>query len=110
MITDGLITDMQATIDLIVEFSNLPISIVILGVGNADFENMEKLDNDKGKLKDSNGRKPQRDVVQFVEFNNCKNDIEKLRKQVLYEIPRQIEEYYKMKNITPQDIFTSMPN
>ena len=39
-VQDGVIHDMQNTIDLIVEASNMPLSIVIVGVGGADFHNM----------------------------------------------------------------------
>ena len=34
LITDGIIHDLQATIDALVEASHLPISIVIVGVGD----------------------------------------------------------------------------
>lgn len=37
IITDGVITDMQNTIDNIVKGSFLPLSIIIVGVGDADF-------------------------------------------------------------------------
>lgn len=37
---DGVISDMPRTVDRIVEASKLPISIVIVGVGGADFSNM----------------------------------------------------------------------
>ena len=37
IITDGVINDLQATIDEIVRGSRLPLSIIIVGVGNADF-------------------------------------------------------------------------
>lgn len=38
--------DMQQTIDKIVYASGLPLSIVIVGVGAANFSSMEKLDAD----------------------------------------------------------------
>lgn len=41
LLTDGEIFDMDLTRDLIVEASELPCSIVIVGVGNEDFEKME---------------------------------------------------------------------
>lgn len=41
IITDGIINDMQKTIDEVVRGSNLPLSIVIVGVGDADFESMD---------------------------------------------------------------------
>ena len=37
---DGIITDMERTIDKIVQASTLPLSIVIVGVGAADFTAM----------------------------------------------------------------------
>ena len=46
---------MDRTIDQIVSASTLPLSIVIVGVGSADFSKMEILDADDEPLK-SNGR------------------------------------------------------
>ena len=43
IITDGIINDNSATIDEIVRGSDLPLSIVIVGVGNADFSAMDAL-------------------------------------------------------------------
>jgi len=40
---DGIITDMERTIDRIVQASTLPLSIVIVGVGAADFSAMVSL-------------------------------------------------------------------
>lgn len=59
---------MSATKDIIVNNANLPISIVIVGIGNADFQNMKVLDGDGG-LFGSNGVKCPRDIVQFVPFS-----------------------------------------
>ena len=39
-VQDGVISDMDRTIDRIVTASKLPLSIVIVGVGGADFSNM----------------------------------------------------------------------
>lgn len=50
ILTDGAIMDLQQTIDAIVEGSGLPLSIIIIGVGSADFSTMEKLDADKDPL------------------------------------------------------------
>ena len=40
IMTDGEIHDMKETIDCIVELSKYPVSIIIIGVGDEDFENM----------------------------------------------------------------------
>ena len=47
---DGVITDMDTTIRAIVRARKLPLSIVIVGVGDADFTNMKILDADDNPL------------------------------------------------------------
>jgi hypothetical protein len=44
ILTDGVIHDMEDTKSSIVNASHLPLSIIIVGVGNEDFENMVILD------------------------------------------------------------------
>lgn len=63
IITDGVINDMGPTIDKLVQLSSLPCSIIIVGVGDADFSNMEELDADDVVLYDTKGRKAVRDIV-----------------------------------------------
>lgn len=48
---------MKQTINSVIAASTLPLSIIIVGVGNAQFDNMEKLDNDDGSMMDDHGRK-----------------------------------------------------
>lgn len=47
IITDGVINDMRQSIDQIVRGSKNPLAVIIVGVGNADFANMETLDGDE---------------------------------------------------------------
>jgi hypothetical protein len=63
ILTDGEISDFKETKDEIVALSNLPCSIIIVGVGNASFHEMEKLDGDDGILRDSKGNPTKRDIV-----------------------------------------------
>ncbi|CAD8183858.1 unnamed protein product [Paramecium pentaurelia] len=93
ILTDGEIHDMKQTIDSIVASSHLPLSIIIVGVGDADFTNMSILDDDDGNLHDSFGRRTQRDLVQFVPFNQFKSNPELLAKNVLQELPDQLVDY-----------------
>jgi len=97
----GIIDDMDETINSLVEASYLPISVIIIGIGDADFTNMNRLDADEEILCDESGRIAERDLVQFVPFKDFKNDGEKLAEQVLEEIPRQIVEFFSNKNIPP---------
>lgn len=50
ILTDGVINDLQRTIDQIVRGSDLPLSVIIVGVGSADFDQMETLDGDVNPL------------------------------------------------------------
>ena len=77
--TDGEIHDMEQTVDLLVENSNLPLSIIIVGVGNAEFDNMVRLDGDNG-LFNSKGKRAPRDIVQFVPFREVKMNPDLLAK------------------------------
>lgn len=51
ILTDGVINDMPETINEIVKASVLPLSIIIVGVGTADFGNMDVLDADDEPLR-----------------------------------------------------------
>ncbi|XP_039005230.1 protein BONZAI 1-like isoform X2 [Hibiscus syriacus] len=74
IITDGVVTDLQETKDALVKASDLPLSILIVGVGGADFKEMEILDADKGeRLESSTGRVASRDIVQFVPFRDVQS-------------------------------------
>ncbi|KAK7881093.1 hypothetical protein WMY93_032303 [Mugilogobius chulae] len=73
ILTDGEITDLDQTRDAIVRASTLPLSIIIVGVGPADFSAMKLLDGDDGVLKSTSGEKVSRDIVQFVPFRDFKN-------------------------------------
>lgn len=61
---------MDRTIDLIYEAAGLPLSLIIVGVGNADFSSMVRLDGDAGSLFNSKGQKVPRDLAQFVPFRD----------------------------------------
>jgi len=56
---------MDSTINSIINVSHLPMSIIIVGVGDEDFSAMERLDADGRKLQ-LEGRIASRDIVQFV--------------------------------------------
>eukprot|EP00483_Globobulimina_turgida_P012335 UN12358 len=66
IIADGVVNDMQKTIDKIVAASELPLSIVIVGIGDADFTGMVILDADDEPLKSSNGVVMAMKYVPFV--------------------------------------------
>ena len=72
ILTDGVVTDMADTREAIVRASYQPLSIIIVGVGNADFTDMQILDGDDGVLRSPKGEPVLRDIVQFVPFRDFK--------------------------------------
>lgn len=100
--------DMTLTLlQAVVAASVLPMSIIIVGVGNADFTAMETLDADTVALSHE-GVKAARDIVQFVPFNKFVSMGDprlarlRLAREVLAEIPTQFIGYMKANNITPK--------
>mmetsp|Transcript_13476 Transcript_13476/g.34578 ORF Transcript_13476/g.34578 Transcript_13476/m.34578 type:complete len:94 (-) Transcript_13476:628-909(-) len=84
---------MGETMNAIVEASKLPMSIIIIGVGDADFSRMEQLDGDEVALVNSRGVKAARDIVQFVPYRKFGGDAAMLAQEVLHELPDQVVEY-----------------
>ena len=102
IVTDGIINDMQKTIDQVVRGSTLPMSIVIVGVGSDDFESMDILDADEVPLYSMKYKKNmESDIVQFVPFREHKGNPQQLAREVLDEIPRQLMDYMRKNNIAP---------
>ena len=79
---------MQRTIDEIVRGSDNPLSIIIVGVGSADFSSMDVLDADDEPLYSQKYRKKMSaDIVQFVPFRDFQNNPMMLAKETLEEVP-----------------------
>ena len=110
ILTDGIIQDMDNTIDALVEGSFYPLSVIIIGIGNADFSKMDVLDGDEIPLISRKGVKRQRDLVQFVPFSKYEGDEERLTNEILEEIPRQVIEYYTLNFIYPEGLTEKMEN
>ena len=123
IITDGVITDLDATKNSIIAASSLPLSIIIVGVGVEDFSAMDELDADDSLLR-NNGLTAERDIVQFVEMQKFLRkqgshitwNKEMLAKEVLAEIPDQLVGYMKKKGFEPpgkgnsKSAYPSIPN
>uniref|UniRef100_A0AAR2J1S6 C2 domain-containing protein n=1 Tax=Pygocentrus nattereri TaxID=42514 RepID=A0AAR2J1S6_PYGNA len=107
IISDGVISDMAQTKESIVNASCLPMSIIIVGVGSAEFDEMIELDGDEVRIS-SRGRFAERDIVQFVPFRDYVDhrgnhilSMARLAKDVLAEIPDQFLHYMRTRGIKP---------
>lgn len=114
ILTAGHVDELQATIDLLVDLAQLPVSIVLVGVGDYNFSTLEKLDGDKKWLRSSKKKLIKRDIINFVDFETCANDPDKLLKKILEEFPGQFMSFktrsgYKVEEGTRKEIKTE-PN
>ncbi|XP_076470545.1 copine-3-like [Babylonia areolata] len=104
LLTDGGANDIDETKEAIVTASGLPMSIIIVGVGNGNFSSMKELEDSKERpLRGPTGNIAERDIVQFVPFCQYKEkSAEDLALALMGKIPRQVEEYYKMNALNPK--------
>ena len=102
IITDGDIMDMDNTINALVHASRTPLSLVIVGVGDADFAAMRFLDADDGVLRGTAGAAV-RDIVQFVRFSEYRGRASgaRLARDVLAEIPGQVCQFFMSAGVKP---------
>uniref|UniRef100_A0A8C6M109 Copine-3 n=1 Tax=Nothobranchius furzeri TaxID=105023 RepID=A0A8C6M109_NOTFU len=108
IITDGIVSDMDQTRRAIVKASHLPMSIIIVGVGAADFRAMEFLDSDDHLLRSPSGKAATRDIVQFVPFRKFQDNRVALAQSVLAELPDQVASFFRAYKLKPPNL-TDVP-
>lgn len=93
ILTDGSVSDVNATAAILDQASDAPLSVVIVGVGDADFSGMRFLDD--------SSKRGKRDMAQFVEFNKHSRHSVELTAETLHEIPDQLVGYFMSHGIKP---------
>lgn len=88
--------------------SYLPISIIIVGIGDEDFTEMDELDADKVVLTDETGKVAARDICQFVRFSSM-HELAKVEvsENLLLEVPHHFVDYMVLRSITENERQTS---
>lgn len=99
ILTAGNVEDALGTKQELIKASDVPLSVVIVGIGERDFTGMEFLD-EHDELNDEG-----RDITKFVKFNDYRS-YNLLTEAVLDEIPGQLVDYYYGKGILPGDAET----
>lgn len=95
IISDGEVFDIDEIIDSIIESSKLPLSIVIIGIGDDVTKDMKRLNGENGKLRNYKGEVLEKDIIQYVHFNDYNENIDKLTQEVFRYIPQQIKDYFQ---------------
>jgi len=92
IIADGQVTSETATINAIVEASQYPLSIVVIGVGDGPWDQMREFDDGLPARKFDN--------FQFVDYNSFNEDDIAFATEALMEIPEQLREIKRLKLMT----------
>nr|CAG8514060.1 12280_t:CDS:10 [Entrophospora candida] len=104
---NGVITDMDLTIRSIINASSLPLSIVIVGVGDADFSYMARLGGPLvSKSDETLSGTIGRSIVQFIAMKDYQAEAAgySLPKVLLEGIPDKFLDYMNKNKIPPKSI------
>jgi hypothetical protein len=100
LITSGHIVDLEASVRELVDASALPLSVVIVALGDGPFPELRALDADVNAL-EHKGRQAQRDVVQVVEYRCYRDQPSRLAEECLKEIVHQVLTFTALAQIGP---------
>ena len=89
VLTDGNVCDWEDSNDLIEEYEMLPVSVVVVAVGKGNNGTEERMGNSKGKV-------AKRKCLVFKEFELFERNEGGLEEELLREIPKQVEEYWRL--------------
>jgi hypothetical protein len=86
IITDGIVDDLEETKRKLRVYSQLPLSVIIAGVGRTEFHVMHSLSDIPGSRRNT----------AFVEYRQHQYDPSSLAKAALEHIPQQIVDYFEV--------------
>lgn len=88
ILTDGVVNDLNSTKSLILKYRHFPISFVVVGIGRADFTEMNGWNDQQPDLR---GR------FTFVEFRTLQFDPAALSGKALKRLPEDVVDYFSVK-------------
>lgn len=94
ILTDGIVSDAESTKKLLHAISELPLFVLIVGIGSADFRLMHEI------VEYSN--RTSRPNVSFVAYRPHQYDPRALSRAALKDIPEHVVEYFNRKGVMPR--------
>lgn len=104
VLTDGGMQDFVETCDILIKCGRLPLSVIMVGIGNNDFSFLHRLDDNDMLMTNGSGQRTERDLVTFVNFAKCNYSAGLLAYEVMKELPRQIVDYCRLVGLSPEDM------
>eukprot|EP00755_Sulcionema_specki_P033340 Sspe_Gene.20467::Locus_7522_Transcript_1_1_Confidence_1.000_Length_3286::g.20467::m.20467 len=106
--TDGKIDDLTETVDVVVEASSAPMSILIIGIGKGDpetgFEHISTLEDPQLRSVIT-GKLQAREIVNFVSWNTCKGkDPTEFARAALAEVPKHFLSWVEMSGYSLDEV------
>ena len=98
--------DIQNSIDFMIEKTNLPLSIVVILIGDKSDDEIKEIRtifSNKHKMS-SNSIERTRNNISFFTMKSCNFNNEILKNKCLREIPEQALNYYQNNLASPEDI------
>jgi hypothetical protein len=103
IMTDGKIKDRIETVNAICEAAKYPISIIIVGVGGCNFDDMYKLEEKAEFLINKERMQINRKIIDFIPFIKYESNIPLLKEKIFEDIPSKIIEFFAIEDISPSD-------
>ena len=100
ILTDGAVSDHAETVRALVDASELPLSVLIVGIGDGNFGRLRYMNGDN-ELEDDTGRLASREMCQFVSLSSLANNSTALSQSLLAEVPGQMLEWMRQQQIVP---------
>jgi len=90
ILTDGVVNDLQSTREFVLKCQRLrlPLSVIVVGIGRADFTAMSEWSEKQSDL---------RGCFTFVEFRTLQFDPEALARKALERLPQEVVDYFSRR-------------
>lgn len=104
VLTDGESQDEEDTIEELVRASDLPVSVLFIGVGDGDFRFLRSLAGEVRNVQRAEAEEDddeEREVVHFIRYNDFRGRPNELASAALASIPGDAVTYFDQFNIKP---------